>query len=124
MTYAGVTIGDLYHGNMRFDVNISVAKKGATELGNRTEVKNLNSFRSVERAAEYEFVRQIELVEKGETITQETRGWDEATGRTTSQRSKEDAQDYRYMPDPDIPPIVLTNEEIATMQADVPLIAQ
>jgi aspartyl-tRNA(Asn)/glutamyl-tRNA(Gln) amidotransferase subunit B len=121
MTYAGVTIGDLYHGNMRFDVNISVAKKGATELGNRTEVKNLNSFRSVERAAEYEFVRQIELVEKGETITQETRGWDEATGRTTSQRSKEDAQDYRYMPDPDIPPIVLTNEEIAAMQADVPL---
>ncbi len=120
MTYAGVTNGDLYHGNMRFDVNISVAKKGATELGTRAEVKNLNSFRSVERAANYEFERQIELLEKGEKIVQETRGWDDATGRTSSQRSKEDAQDYRYMPDPDIPPIVLTKDEITRIQADVP----
>jgi aspartyl-tRNA(Asn)/glutamyl-tRNA(Gln) amidotransferase subunit B len=119
MTYSGVTLGDLYHGNMRFDVNISVAAKGATELGKRAEVKNLNSFRSVERAAEYEFNRQVELLEKGDTVTQETRGWDDATGKTTSQRSKEDAQDYRYMPDPDIPPIVLTTEEIERIQAEV-----
>lgn len=120
MVYAGVTLGDLYHGNMRFDVNISVAKKGATELGTRTEVKNLNSFRSVERAAEYEFRRQIDLIESGQRVVQETRGWDDTTGTTSSQRSKEDAQDYRYMPDPDIPPVVLTDDEIAEIQASVP----
>jgi aspartyl-tRNA(Asn)/glutamyl-tRNA(Gln) amidotransferase subunit B len=120
MTYAGVTYGDLYHGNMRFDVNISIAPKGATELGTRAEVKNLNSFRSVERAAEYEFRRQVERLEAGERIVQETRGWDDAKQKTTSQRSKEDAQDYRYMPDADIPPIVLTDDEIADIQATVP----
>lgn len=120
MTFAGVTHGDLYHGNMRFDVNISVAKKGATELGTRAEVKNLNSFKSVERAAQYEFERQIELLESGQDIVQETRGWDDTTGRTSSQRSKEDAQDYRYMPDPDIPPVVLTQSEIAEIQATMP----
>lgn len=122
MTYAGVTYGDLYQGNMRFDVNISVAPKGSTELGRRAEVKNLNSFRSVERASEYEFRRQVELVERGETVVQETRGWNDDKGITTSQRSKEDAQDYRYMPDADIPPIVLTDEEIASIQADMPML--
>lgn len=121
MTYAGVTLGNLFHGNMRFDVNISVAKKGAIELGTRAEIKNLNSFRSVERAAIYEFERQVEIVEKGEKVVQETRGWDDATGKTSSQRSKEDAQDYRYMPDADIPPVVLTPEEIAEMQKSVPV---
>lgn len=120
MVYAGVTFGDLYHGNMRFDVNLSVAPVGSTELGKRAEVKNLNSFRSVERAAEYEFKRQVALLEKGERVVQETRGWDDASGRTSSQRSKEDAQDYRYMPDPDIPPIVLTNEQIEKMQENMP----
>lgn len=120
MTYAGVTRGDLYHGNMRFDVNVSVAPKGSTELGKRAEVKNLNSFRSVERAAEYEFKRQVELLESGQTVTQETRGWNDDKGVTTSQRSKEDAQDYRYMPDPDIPPVVLTDEEISDIQSRVP----
>lgn len=124
MTYAGVTLGDLYHGNMRFDVNISVAPEGATELGKRAEVKNLNSFRSVERAAEYEFKRQVALLEAGERVVQETRGWDDATGKTSSQRSKEDAQDYRYMPDPDIPPVILTDEEIAEVQAQVPMLPQ
>ncbi|QHN42925.1 Asp-tRNA(Asn)/Glu-tRNA(Gln) amidotransferase subunit GatB [Candidatus Mycosynbacter amalyticus] len=120
MTYAGVTHGDLYHGNMRFDVNISVAPKGAAELGKRAEVKNLNSFRSVERAAEYEFNRQVDLLERGEKVVQETRGWDDDKQLTVSQRSKEDAQDYRYMPDPDIPPIVLTAEEVAEIQAGMP----
>ena len=119
MTYAEVTRGDLYHGNMRFDVNISVAKKGAP-LGTRAEIKNLNSFRSVERAAEYEFTRQVELLEQGDSIVQETRGWDDEKQLTISQRSKEDAQDYRYMPDPDIPPIVLTNDEVESIQADMP----
>lgn len=119
MTYAGVTHGDLYHGNMRFDVNISVARPGSSELGKRAEVKNLNSFRSVEKAAEYEFKRQVELLERGETVVQETRGWDDAKQKTFSQRSKEDAQDYRYMPDADIPPVVLSKEEIADIQNGV-----
>jgi aspartyl-tRNA(Asn)/glutamyl-tRNA(Gln) amidotransferase subunit B len=122
MTYAGVTRGDLYHGNMRFDVNVSVALKGAPELGTRAEVKNLNSFRSVEKAAEYEFRRQVGVLEKGEKVVQETRGWDDAKQTTSSQRSKEDAQDYRYMPDADIPPIILSDEEIASIQATVPLL--
>jgi aspartyl-tRNA(Asn)/glutamyl-tRNA(Gln) amidotransferase subunit B len=107
---------------MRFDVNISVAKKGATELGKRAEVKNLNSFRSVERAAEYEFKRQVDLLESGERVVQETRGWHDDKQITTSQRSKEDAQDYRYMPDADIPPIVLSEEEIERIQAEVPML--
>lgn len=122
MTYSGVTRGDLYHGNMRFDVNISVAKKGATELGTRAEVKNLNSFRSVERAADYEFKRQVDVLESGEKVVQETRGWNDDTQTTTSQRSKEDAQDYRYMPDADIPPIVLSSEEIERIQSEVPML--
>lgn len=120
MTYAGVTIGNLYHGNMRFDVNLSVAKKGSSELGTRAEVKNLNSFRSVEKAAEYEFNRQVAILERGEKVIQETRGWIDDKQETVSQRSKEDAQDYRYMPDPDIPPIVLDDTEIAEIQATVP----
>lgn len=120
MTYANVTHGDLYHGNMRFDVNLSVAPKGSDKLGKRAEVKNLNSFRSVEKAAEYEFKRQVALLERGESVVQETRGWDDSKQITTSQRSKEDAQDYRYMPDADIPPIILTPEEIAEIQAGVP----
>ncbi len=122
MTYAGVTHGDLYHGNMRFDVNVSVAKKDADQLGTRAEVKNLNSFRSVERAAQYEIDRQIDVLERGELVVQETRGWSDDTGKTTSQRSKENAQDYRYMPDADIPPIILTPEQIAELQSDMPLL--
>lgn len=124
MTYAGVTLGDLYHGNMRYDVNISLALKGSKQLGTRAEIKNLNSFRSVERATEYEIVRQGEILEKGERVVQETRGWDDAKQKTTSQRSKEDAQDYRYMPDADIPPIVLTADEIAKIQSEVPNLPQ
>lgn len=120
MKYAGVTLGDLQHGNMRFDVNISVAKKDAKELGKRVEVKNINSFRAVERSVQYEIARQVELIEKGETVKQETRGWDEAKQRTTAQRSKEEAMDYRYFPEPDVPPIVLTHEEIEAIHADMP----
>ncbi|MCL2280695.1 Asp-tRNA(Asn)/Glu-tRNA(Gln) amidotransferase subunit GatB [Candidatus Saccharibacteria bacterium] len=119
MTFAGVTFGDLYYGNMRFDVNISVAKPGE-KLGLRTEIKNLNSFRSVEKATEYEIQRQIAILEKGEKVVQETRGWLDDAQKTVSQRSKENAQDYRYMPDADIPPIVLTDDDIAKMQKDMP----
>lgn len=124
MTYAGVTIGDLYNGNMRFDVNISLALPGAKELGKRAEIKNLNSFRSVERAVEYEYERQSKLLDKGEPVRQETRGWNDATGKTTFQRSKEEAQDYRYMPEPDIPPIRLSEEFINEELAQVPLLPQ
>jgi aspartyl-tRNA(Asn)/glutamyl-tRNA(Gln) amidotransferase subunit B len=118
MKYAAVSEANLYYGNMRFDVNVSVSK--TDELGTRSETKNLNSFRSVEKAVEYEVNRQIELLEKGESIVQETRGWLDDKQKTVSQRSKEDAHDYRYMPDPDLPPIVLDNEYIATVKADMP----
>ncbi len=120
MTYAGVTFGDLYNGNMRFDVNISIAPEDSTELGTRAEVKNLNSFRSVERAVEYEIKRQAKLLDKGEKVVQETRGWSDATGETTSQRSKEEAQDYRYMPEPDIPPIRLSENIVDEERAKLP----
>ena len=114
MIYAGVTNGDLYNGNMRFDVNISLKKPGDKELGIRAEIKNLNSFRSIERAAAYEYERQSKILDKGEKVVQETRGWSDATGVTTGQRSKEEAQDYRYMPEPDLPPLNLTDDFIKT----------
>ncbi len=120
MTYAGVTYGDLYNGNMRFDVNISVAPEGSNQLGTKAEVKNLNSFRSVERVVEYEIKRQTKLLEKGEQVVQETRGWNDATGETTGQRSKEGAADYRYMPEPDIPPIRLSAEMVEQERANLP----
>ena len=121
MCFAGVTNGDLYNGNMRFDVNVSIAPEGSDTLGTRAEVKNLNSFRSVERAVEYEIKRQSKLLDAGEKVVQETRGWSDATGETTGQRSKEEAKDYRYMPEPDIPPINLTQEFIDTESAKLPM---
>ena len=121
MRYAGVTYGDLYNGNMRFDVNTSVAPEGSDKLGTRTEVKNLNSFRSVERAVEYEIARQTKLLEAGEKVIQETLGWSDATGKTTGQRSKEEAKDYRYMPEPDLPPIHLTDEFVETESSKLPM---
>jgi aspartyl-tRNA(Asn)/glutamyl-tRNA(Gln) amidotransferase subunit B len=120
MTYAGVTRGDLYHGNMRFDVNVSIAPLGSAELGVRAEMKNLNSFRSVERAVEFEYRRQAEILEHGDKVIQETRGWDETRQKTYTQRSKENAQDYRYMPDADIPPIILSSEEVERIQSHSP----
>ncbi len=120
MTYADVSNGDMYQGNMRFDVNISLAEKGSEILGTRAEIKNLNSFRSVEKAAEYEYRRQKALLEKGEKIKQETRGWDDGKGETVAQRNKEEAQDYRYMPEPDVPPIVLTSDFVANISKDMP----
>lgn len=124
MTFAGVTHGDLYHGNMRFDVNLSLKEKGATELGTRTETKNLNSFRSVERAAEFEAVRQAQLLDESKTIVQETRGWNEDKQKTFSQRSKEDAHDYRYFPDADLPPVVVEEARIRSVRDTMPLLPQ
>jgi aspartyl-tRNA(Asn)/glutamyl-tRNA(Gln) amidotransferase subunit B len=121
MRYAGVSDADLYHGNMRFDVNVSISPD-SQKLGTRTETKNLNSFRSVERAVEYEIARQIELLEKGQTITQETRGWDEAKQRTVSQRGKEEAHDYRYFPDPDIPPLEITPDIAKKVKDAMPML--
>jgi aspartyl-tRNA(Asn)/glutamyl-tRNA(Gln) amidotransferase subunit B len=124
MIFSGVSYGDLYNGNMRFDVNVSLAEDGAKELGTRTETKNLNSFRSVERAVEFEIKRQTKLLEKGEKIRQETRGWNDNLGESTPQRSKEEAKDYRYMPEPDIPPINLSQEYIDEQLVGFPLMPQ
>lgn len=118
MKYADVSEANLYYGNMRFDVNVSVSK--TSELGTRTETKNLNSFRSVEKAVEYEIARQIDVLESGEKIVQETRGWDDSAQKTFSQRTKEDAHDYRYMPDPDLPPVVLDQSYIDQVKASMP----
>lgn len=119
MRYAGVSDANLYYGNMRFDVNVSVSQ--TDELGVRSETKNLNSFRSVEKAVDYEIDRQIDLLEKGQTVVQETRGWDDAKQKTTSQRSKENADDYRYMPDPDLPPVVLDDDYIEKVKDEMPI---
>jgi len=119
MKYADVSEVDLYHGNMRFDVNVSVSNQDG-KLGKRAEVKNLNSFRSVENAVVFEIERQIELTESGQEVVQETRGWDEDTQKTTSQRGKEEAHDYRYMPEPDIPPVELEQSYIDRVKAEMP----
>ncbi|MDO8266187.1 MAG: Asp-tRNA(Asn)/Glu-tRNA(Gln) amidotransferase subunit GatB [Candidatus Saccharibacteria bacterium] len=123
MKYSGVSDVDLYHGNMRFDVNVSVSKDPIV-LGTRTETKNLNSFKSVERAVDYEIKRQIGLLEKGESIVQETRGWLDDKQKTFSQRSKEDAHDYRYFPDPDIPPVVLDEAYLKEIEKDLPIMPE
>lgn len=116
-TSLGVSDGDMQHGNFKFDLNVSVSD--SDELGTRTELKNLNSFRNAERALTYEINRQIEVLESGEKIVQETRGWNDAKGKTISQRSKEEANDYRYFPEPDIPPLNLSNDFITKVQDEV-----
>jgi aspartyl-tRNA(Asn)/glutamyl-tRNA(Gln) amidotransferase subunit B len=121
MKYADVSDVDLYHGNMRFDVNVSVSAD-PKKLGTRSETKNLNSFKSVEKAVEFEINRQIELLEKGQKVPQETRGWDEAKQKTIVQRSKEDAHDYRYFPEPDIPPLVIDKNMVAEIVKDMPML--
>jgi aspartyl-tRNA(Asn)/glutamyl-tRNA(Gln) amidotransferase subunit B len=121
LKFADVSDVDLYHGNMRFDVNVSVSKN-PDELGIRSETKNLNSFKAVERAVDYEIKRQIELLNSGEQVVQETRGWLDDKQKTVSQRTKEDAHDYRYFPDPDIPPIVLDDVYIAAIEKDFPVL--
>lgn len=119
MRYADVSDGNLYYGNMRFDVNVSVGKNG--KLGTRTETKNINSFRAVEKAVDYEIKRQTELLKKGKAVTQETRGWDDTKQRTFTQRTKENAEDYRYMPDPDLPPLELDDGMVQTVKNEMPI---
>ena len=119
MKYAGVSDVNLYYGNMRFDVNVSVSKDH-TVLGTRTETKNLNSFRSVHDTVNFEVDRQIKQLESGESVVQETRGWNDNKQVTFSQRTKEDAHDYRYFPDPDIPPVVLDSSFIDAIKSTMP----
>lgn len=119
MKYAGVTDGDLYHGHIRFDLNVSISS-APDKLGTRSEVKNLNSFRSVEAAADYEIKRQAELLEEGGQVIQETRGWDEAKQKTFAQRTKEEAEDYRYMPEPDVPPVELDDSYLHRIKSQLP----
>lgn len=118
MRYADVSDANLYYGNMRFDVNVSISKD-AKKMGTRSETKNINSFKAVQGAVEYEVKRQTELLEKGGVVVQETRGWDDAKQKTFTQRTKEDAHDYRYFPDPDLPPIVLDDAYIQKIQANM-----
>ena len=118
--YTGVSDCKMNEGSMRCDVNLSVRKVGETTFGTRTEMKNLNSFRFVVKAIEYEYKRQVDALEKGEKIVQETRRFDPDTGKTYTMRTKEDANDYRYFPDPDLPPIILTDEQIASFRAEIP----
>lgn len=120
LQYAGICDCKMEQGSIRCDVNISIAPKGSTELGTRTELKNLNSLKAIARAIEVEIERQEELLESGERVIQQTRRFNEQLGETTAMRSKEDAHDYRYFPDPDIPPIIFTEEELEDIRKSIP----
>ena len=120
LQYLGVNSGDLEKGVIRFEANVSVRPEGSDELGTRTEIKNLNSFRAMTAAVAYELDRQTALLDAGGKVAQETLGWDEAAEATVSQRSKEEAHDYRYFPEPDLPPLVISPEQIATAKASLP----
>lgn len=120
LRYIDVCDGNLEEGSMRCDCNVSVRKKGDKKLGTRTETKNVNSFRFVQKCIEYEFQRQIDVIEAGGEIVQETRLWDAGANKTFSMRTKEDAHDYRYFPDPDLLPVELTDEYIAEVKSKIP----
>jgi aspartyl-tRNA(Asn)/glutamyl-tRNA(Gln) amidotransferase subunit B len=114
--YLGASDCKLQEGSMRADVNLSVREAGSSELGTRTEMKNLNSFKAIARAIEGERKRQIELIEEGKSVVQETRRWDDNKEFSYAMRSKEDARDYRYFPDPDLPPVVISDEWIRSIR--------
>ena len=118
--YVGASDADMEKGQMRFDPNISLRPVGQKEFGVRAEVKNLNSFRSLEKAVAYEIERQTEILDGGGQVVQETRGWDDNKEVTISQRSKEEAADYRYFPEPDIPPLVVTREMVEALKKEIP----
>ncbi|MFI5286919.1 MAG: Asp-tRNA(Asn)/Glu-tRNA(Gln) amidotransferase subunit GatB [Candidatus Dormibacteria bacterium] len=120
LTYIGVNDGNLERGSFRCDANISLRPRGAEELGVKVEVKNMNSFRAVQRALESEIERQTGVLDTGGTLVQETRGWVETQGRTISQRSKEQAHDYRYFPEPDLPPLRLDTAYVERVRAALP----
>lgn len=118
--YIGVCDGNLEEGSMRCDANISIMPKGSKEFGTRAEIKNVNSFAALQRAIEYEIERQIEIVEEGGEVVQETRLWDDASRETRSMRGKEDAHDYRYFPEPDLMPLEISREWVEEIRAKMP----
>ena len=120
LIWLDVCDGNMEEGSLRCDANISVRKRGAEEFGTKTEVKNMNSFRSVERAIEFEIARQEAALRAGEPLIQETRGWDDDRGVTYHMRTKETSDDYRYFPEPDLLPVVLSEEDIAEIAAQMP----
>jgi aspartyl-tRNA(Asn)/glutamyl-tRNA(Gln) amidotransferase subunit B len=120
LRYVGVNAGDMEKGILRFEANVSVRLRGSTELGTRTEIKNLNSFRALTSASAYEIKRQIQILEAGGVIAQETLGWDETKGVTFSQRSKEEAHDYRYFPEPDLPPLFIDRDWVKELKSELP----
>jgi aspartyl-tRNA(Asn)/glutamyl-tRNA(Gln) amidotransferase subunit B len=120
LVHGGITEGNLEEGNIRCDVNISVRPEGRDRLGTKAEIKNMNTFKGVHRALTYEIARQIDAVRAGGTIRQETRRWDDLTGTTESMRSKEEAHDYRYFPEPDLLPVKLTPAQIADWRTGLP----
>jgi len=123
LLYLDVCDGNMQEGSLRCDINISLNKPGEP-YGTRAEIKNVNSFRSISRAIDYEYKRQSELLDQGGTVVQETRLFDEHTGKTHSMRSKEDAHDYRYFPDPDLLPLLLTQEQVDTINQTLPELPQ
>jgi aspartyl-tRNA(Asn)/glutamyl-tRNA(Gln) amidotransferase subunit B len=120
LIYLGVNSGDMEKGVMRFEANVSIRPAGSETLGTRTEIKNLNSFRALTRGVTYEIQRQIEVVEAGGAIAQQTLGWDESKEETYPQRTKEYAHDYRYFPEPDIPPLEIEEDWIEEVRAELP----
>ncbi len=120
LQYLGVSTGNMEEGSFRCDANISLRPVGSTEFGAKVEVKNMNSFRAVYLAMEYEVERQTKAAEEGKKLVQETRGWVEAKGKTVSQRSKEYAHDYRYFPEPDLPPLAISREWVEAVRARLP----
>ena len=124
LQYLGVSDCKMQEGSLRCDVNLSVRPAGSTELGTRTEMKNLNSFKAIARSIEYEARRQIELLEEGKRVIQETRRWDENKDATFAMRSKENAQDYRYFPEPDIPPLEIGEDYLERLREAQPEMAE
>src|SRR5437870_858714 len=118
--WIGICDGNMQEGSFRCDANVSVRKTGDSRLGTRCEIKNLNSFRFMERAIEFEARRQIELIEEGGKVVQETRLYDPDRDETRSMRTKEDAQDYRYFPDPDLLPLVVAQEQVEKIRGQLP----
>src|SRR5699024_4303576 len=118
--YLEICDGNMEEGSLRCDANVSVRPKGQEKFGTRTELKNMNSFRNVERAIQYEIDRQIDLIESGGEVVQQTLLWDANKLETRTMRSKEEAHDYRYFPEPDIPPVVVTDEMLESIRAELP----
>jgi aspartyl-tRNA(Asn)/glutamyl-tRNA(Gln) amidotransferase subunit B len=120
LVWIGVNDGNMEEGSLRCDANVSVRPVGQQAFGTKAEVKNVNSFRYLQKAIEYEIERQVDVLERGERVQQETRLWDSSTGRTHSMRSKEEAHDYRYFPEPDLPPLVVSEARIEAVRVTMP----